>query len=175
MHEAGATIDGLKLAATFLLTTRGVPQLYYGDEIALRGGPDPDNRRDFPGGWPGDARDAFTRAGRTPEEDAVFEHTRQLLHLRRELEPLRRGRLVHLAIDEQVYVYARVAASGLAIVALNNGAVPTSVRVDLGPLDLTEGTALTDRLGVLSSVRVQRSAVTVTLPPRKGAVLVPEG
>jgi neopullulanase len=175
MNEAGATIDGLKLAATFLLTTRGMPQWYYGDEIAMRGGPDPDNRRDFPGGWPGDSHDAFTRAGRTPEEQAMFEHTRRLLHLRQELEPLRRGRLVHLAIEDQVYVYARIAASGVAIVALNNGTSAAEVHVDLGPLDLADGTTLTDRLGSLASARVQRGAVTITLPPRSGAVLVPSG
>jgi glycosidase len=173
MNEPGATIDGLELAETFLFTTRGVPQWYYGDEIAMRGGADPDNRHDFPGGWPGDSHDGFTRAGRTPEEESVFEHTRRLLRLRQELEPLRRGRLVHLAIEEQVYVYARVAASGVAIVALNNGTTTTTVRVDLDSLNLPEGTTLTDRLGALAAVRVQTGHVTITLPPRSGAVFVP--
>ncbi len=173
MNETGATIDGLKLATTFLLTTRGVPQWYYGDEIAIRGGPDPDNRRDFPGGWPDDSRNAFTSAGRTPEEETIFEHTRQLLHLRRELEPLRRGRLVHLAIDEHVYAYARIGASGVAIVALNNAAKAADVGVDVGPIDLADGTTLTDRLGTLQSARVQRGAVTISLPPRSAGVFVP--
>ena len=51
MDEPGATVAGLKLAFTFLLTARGIPLVYYGDEIAMPGGVDPDNRRDFPGGW----------------------------------------------------------------------------------------------------------------------------
>ena len=51
MNEPGATPDGLKLAYTLLLTVRGTPLVYYGDEIAMPGGNDPDNRRDFPGGW----------------------------------------------------------------------------------------------------------------------------
>jgi glycosidase len=75
---------------------RGIPQLYYGDEIAIQGGGDPDNRRDFPGGFPNDARDAFTERGRTFDELTVFEHVRKLTALRRELEPLRRGALAQL-------------------------------------------------------------------------------
>src|ERR1044072_294252 len=65
MSENGATIAGLKLANAFVLTTRGVPQLYYGDEIALEGGDEPSTRGDFPGGFPGDKRNAFTAGGRT--------------------------------------------------------------------------------------------------------------
>ena len=65
MNEPGATIAGLNLAHTLIMTTRGTPQIYYGDEIAMAGGGDPDNRRDFPGGFPGDARNAFTAHGRT--------------------------------------------------------------------------------------------------------------
>ena len=173
MNETGATVDGLELASTFLFTTRGVPQWYYGDEIAIRGGPDPDNRRDFPGGWPGDSHNAFTPAGRTREEQAVFEHTRRLLHLRRDVEALRRGRLVHLVIEEQFYVFARVAPSVVAIVALNNGKAAADVRVDLSPLNLADGETLSDRLGTVQPARVQGRAITLSLPPRSGAVLVP--
>ena len=64
MNEPGATIRRLELAYTLLLTVRGTPLLYYGDEIALPGGGDPDNRRDFPGGWAGDPRNAFDPSGR---------------------------------------------------------------------------------------------------------------
>src|SRR5204862_5007025 len=72
MNEPGATIDGLKLAFTYLMTSRGIPMIYYGDEIAMPGGNDPDNRRDFPGGWREDTRNAFTAPGRTPAEQDVF-------------------------------------------------------------------------------------------------------
>ena len=73
-----------RVAFAFLLTTRGTPQLYAGDEIAMKGGEDPDNRRDFPGGFPGDAKDAFTRAGRTAEQEAEFGWVAGLTKLRRE-------------------------------------------------------------------------------------------
>ena len=108
MNERGATTEGLKLAQTLIMTTRGTPLLYYGDEIAMAGGGDPDNRRDFPGGFPGDARNAFTRDGRTPAEQDVFEHLRRLARLRAELEPLRRGRSLDLLDAEQQMAYARM-------------------------------------------------------------------
>jgi glycosidase len=73
-----------RVAFAYLLTTRGMPQLYAGDEIAMKGGEDPDNRRDFPGGFPGDAQNAFTRAGRTPEQQAEFAWIAELTKLRRE-------------------------------------------------------------------------------------------
>ena len=74
----------------FALTTRRVVHLYYGDEIAMTGGNDPDNRRDFPGGWPGDPIDAFTPAGRTGDAATVFNFTRELLHFRQTHPALQR-------------------------------------------------------------------------------------
>ena len=72
--DAGNSPDKLKLAFSLLTTLRGIPQLYYGDEIGMTGGDDPDNRHDFPGGFPGDQHNAFTQAGRTPEEQEIFAH-----------------------------------------------------------------------------------------------------
>ena len=64
LHRQGVTVDGLKQAFTFLMTTRGIPMIYYGDEIGMTGGDDPDNRRDFPGGWKVDSANAFEASGR---------------------------------------------------------------------------------------------------------------
>jgi glycosidase len=80
-----------RVAFAYMLTTRGTPQLYAGDEIAMKGGDDPDNRRDFPGGFPGDAQDAFTRAGRTAEQQAEFAWIAALTKLRREHAALECG------------------------------------------------------------------------------------
>jgi glycosidase len=73
-----------RVAFAYLLTTRGTPQLYAGDEIAMKGGEDPDNRRDFPGGFPGDAQDAFTQTERTAEQQAEFAWIAELTRLRRD-------------------------------------------------------------------------------------------
>src|SRR5262249_43482275 len=154
MDEPGATLAGLKLAFTFLLTARGIPLVYYGDEIAMPGGNDPDNRRDFPGGWPGDSRNAFEASGRTPDEQAVFERVRTLCRLRADLVPLRRGATLNLVADEQVYAFARATREDAVIVALNNGPEAAKLDVSLGDLGLGEREALEDRLGGLSSLRV---------------------
>src|SRR6185369_14098173 len=130
MSEPGATAAGLELAQTFLLTTRGVPQVYYGDEIGLPGGGDPDNRRDFPGGWPGDPRNAFEASGRTAEEQEVFAHLQALLRLRAGHPELRAARTENLVTREQALVYRR----GTLVVALNNDTAQTSVRIPLGAL-----------------------------------------
>ncbi len=129
MNESGATVPGLQLADTFLMTARGIPEIYYGDEIAMPGGNDPDNRRDFPGGWPGDPQNAFAASGRTPDQQAVFQHLRQLAHLRMELEPLRRGTMVNLEVSEQTYAYARVTLNQSIVVVINNGAASGNGRI----------------------------------------------
>jgi glycosidase len=170
MGERGATVEGLKLATTLVLTTRGTPQLYYGDEIAMPGGGDPDNRREFPGGFPGDARNAFEASGRTSEQQAAFAHTRALLHLRRDLEPLRRGRLEHLAIEDQAYAFARIGETGTVIVALNNAQTPATLDVDVAPAGAADGALLEDRLGVAPGARVERGRATLVLPARSSAV-----
>ena len=159
MNERNATVDGLKLAYTLLLTARGTPLIYYGDEIGMPGGADPDNRRDFPGGWPGDARNAFEATGRTAVEQAVFEHVRTLLRLRAERPDLRRGGTEHLHVGEQTYVYRR----GRTLVALNNDTTAAEVR--LPALDLAE-----DALGLCPPPRRAGGGVTLVIPPRTGCV-----
>ncbi len=122
LNESGADTTGLQLAYTFLLTTRGTPLIYYGDEIAMRGGGDPDNRRDFPGGFPGDPQNAFAQRSRTTEQNAVFNHVRALLKLRRELEPLRRGDLRVLQASGDGFACLRTANQQRALILITNGA-----------------------------------------------------
>ncbi|MCA1576222.1 MAG: 4-alpha-glucanotransferase [Acidobacteria bacterium] len=153
MSEKGATIAGLKLANAFVLTTRGVPQLYYGDEIAMTGPDEPTTRGDFPGG------------PRTNEERELFEYVRRLIALRRELEPLRTGKLRNLYVSEQQYVYAR----GDVIVAFNNDDKQAEISWDT---DLNEGMRMRDRLGVSKEIVVNNKKLNVTLPKRSVSVFV---
>jgi glycosidase len=159
MNETGATTDGLKLAYTLLLTMRGTPLIYYGDEIAMPGGADPDNRRDFPGGWRGDARNAFEASGRTAAEQAVWAHVQRLLQLRASRSDLRRAPMRHLHASDQAFVYAR----GRSVIALNNDTAAVTVRlpgVSLGA----------DALGVCAQPRTEGGASVVTIPRRSGCV-----
>ncbi|HEY0777007.1 MAG TPA: alpha-amylase family glycosyl hydrolase, partial [Gemmatirosa sp.] len=164
MSEPGATTDGLRLAFTFLFTARGTPMLYYGDEIGMLGGNDPDNRRDFPGGWPGDARNAFDASGRTPAEQAVWAHVQTLLRLRAARPELAPAPTENLYVGAQAYVYRR----GRTIVALNNDTARVELR--LPAASMPNAAALRDALGVCPAPRTDGSAVVVTVPARAGCV-----
>lgn len=170
MSEPGATIAGSKLAHTFILTTRGVPQLYYGDEIGMTGGDEPTTRNDFPGGFPGDQRNAFTKARRTPDEQDLFDHVRKVARLRGELEPLRRGTLLNLYVAEQQYAYARVTERAAAIVVINNGSQEAAVEVKVAHLSLPDGSVLTDRLGTSADMLIRNGVFKVNMPPRTASI-----
>ena len=175
MSEKGATVEGLKLAQAFVLTTRGTPLLYYGDELAMSGGGDPDNRRDFPGGFAGDARDAFTKAGRTPVENEVFEHVKRLAKLRADLPALRRGTLVHVYDEEQQTVFARRLDDQTTFIAFNNDTKPAAVKFKLSDAGLDPHgrySGRTDGLGKggNAGARLRGDDVELQMEPRSVAV-----
>ena len=178
MSEKGATLAGLKLANAFLLTTRGVPQLYYGDEIAMTGADEPTTRADFPGGFPGDKRNAFSREGRTKDEQDLFEYIRKLTYLHNELEPLKRGALINLHVSDQQYVYARkirpkagevVFNADSAIVVINNDTKPATIEFDVGPVGMSDDD-LRDQLDLRNEVQVRNHRLKVTVAARSAAI-----
>jgi glycosidase len=173
MSEKGATVEGLKLAQTFLMTTRGTPLLYYGDELAMPGGGDPDNRRDFPGGFPNDERNAFTKAGRTAAENEVFEHLKLLTKLRAELPALRHGSLLNLYDEEQQTAFARTFGSQTVVVVINNDAKPATFRFGVREANVPDGAEVEDRLGtVRGKVRAESGTLRLTLPARAASICV---
>lgn len=112
-----------KQALTLLLTLRGIPQLYYGDEIGMaanKGKGDGVLRQNFPGGWPGDTNNAFTREGRTPLQNWYFDFTRNLLQWRKGNEAVHFGKLNHFCIQNGVYAYGR-ACNGKHVAVFVNG------------------------------------------------------
>jgi len=175
MNEPGANVEALKLAFTFLMTARGVPMIFYGDEIAMRGGNDPDNRRDFPGGWSDDPRNAFGPPGRRPEEQAVFDHLRRLTHLRARLTPLRRGSMQHLAAGERIYAYARVTGASAVLVAFNTGNEKASLSIQTAAFKIPQSASLHDELGTAPDAQANAGRLTVELPAHSAAVYaIPE-
>jgi glycosidase len=108
MSLEGATLEGAMLHTAFILSTRGIPQLYYGEELAMTGGHDPDNRKDFLGGWREDKINKFTRNGRTADERKMFDWTQKWIKLRRENRALKFGRTVDLIYDNDVYIFERI-------------------------------------------------------------------
>jgi glycosidase len=122
-ERIGSDLNKFKLSVAHLLTTRGIPQLYYGTEI-MQGGRksngDGDIRRDFPGGWPGDTRNAFTAEGRTSPENEAFTYLKRLLNYRKENPVLHSGKMVHFIPQNNVYVYFRMNSDKTVMVILNN-------------------------------------------------------
>ena len=172
MSEKGATIEGLKLANAFVLTTRGVPQLYYGDEIAMEGGDEPSTRGDFPGGFQGDKRNAFSAGGRTKDQQELFEFIRRLTTLRRDFEPLQSGSLVNLYVAEQQYAYARTLRNDPAVVVVfNNDNNAAEFEFDVTRAGLKDGAVMHDRLAVIRDATVRDGKLRVNLPRRSVAIL----
>ncbi|REE01666.1 glycoside hydrolase family 13 protein [Marinoscillum furvescens] len=130
-YTIGENLDKFKNAMTVLLTTRGIPQIYYGTEMLMRKyGEHGDLREDFPGGWTGDERNAFTAEGRTEEENEAFDHLRILLNWRQTSEAVASGTLKHFVPHDNVYVYSRESASQKIVVFVNNSNEPRSVSLD---------------------------------------------
>ena len=138
----GSSPAKLRLAFGLTLTLRGIPEIYYGDEIGMPGSGDPDNRRDFPGGWIGDRNDAFTQAGRSSDQQEIFSYVRTLLQLRREHAALRGGKLWHLASDESSYVFARESEEERLVVAFNNTEQPRELHIPLTDTPAEKAAAL---------------------------------
>ncbi|HEV2445517.1 MAG TPA: alpha-amylase family glycosyl hydrolase, partial [Candidatus Sulfopaludibacter sp.] len=170
LNEANATVEGLRRVFAFLMTVRGLPLIYYGDEIGMRGGNDPDNRRDIPRGWKADPRNAFEAAGRTPEEGALFNYVRRLTGLRARLEPLRHGKLVDLYVENDQYAFARVSGQSAVLVVFNNAPAESVLRVPLAGTPIADGTTLEDQLGGATPARSQGRIAEIRLAGRSAAI-----
>lgn len=110
-----------KMGLAFLLTTRGIPQLYYGTELLMDGdgGYHPNIRLDFPGGWPGDSVNAFTKEGRSKAQNEAFDFLRTLLNWRKGQDVIHNGKLKHYIPEDNIYVYFRYTETGRVMVIMN--------------------------------------------------------
>ncbi len=117
----GEDIVKLKMAIGFMMTTRGIPSLYYGTEIGLKNFADPDGkvRQDFPGGWAGDSLNLFVPSGRQGETKEIFDFTAKLAHYRKANPELFRGKLTHFVPEQGVYVYLREGGGKKLMVIFN--------------------------------------------------------
>ena len=165
--EKGASLDKIKLAFSIVLTMRGTPELYYGDEIGMTGGNDPDNRRDFPGGFPGDKQNAFTQSGRTPEQQEIFSHVQKLLSLRKEHPALRHGQLWHISWDESSYAFARTTSEERLLVVFNSGATTKTLRLPFAGTPLQGAQKLTPLLGKGGDVETKNDSADLMLAPNQ--------
>lgn len=130
--ELPDSLGSWKQAQTFLLTSRGIPQIYYGTEILMNGskeGSDGFVRRDMPGGFPGDDMDAFTPDGRTPLQNEAWDFMSKLLKWRRgeANEVIAKGKLKHFMPQDGLYAYTRSLGDKSVTVLLNGKDEPLTL------------------------------------------------
>ncbi len=118
----GEDFSKYKAGMALLLTTRGIPQMYYGDEILMAGEDNPDGlvRSDFPGGWASDKVNKFTAAGRTDKENEAFNYVRTLANYRKHTPALQTGKLMQYIPQKGIYVYFRYDAAKTVMVIYNS-------------------------------------------------------
>lgn len=166
----GEDFDKYKMGLTWLLTTRGIPCLYYGTEILMKNFKNPSDaevRRDFPGGFAGDSVNKFTAAGRTPRENEAFGFVRTLATYRRDHPALHSGRLMQYLPENGLYVYFRYSAAGTVMVASN----PTDKPAALPTARFSERTrGFTRARNVLNGEELA-NITTLKLPAKTAIVL----
>lgn len=166
------SLDSWKQAITFLLTSRGIPQLYYGTELLMNGskeGSDGYVRRDMPGGFPGDTVSVFTREGRTNMQNEAFDFMSKLLKWRRgeANEVIAKGSLKHFMPQNGMYVYRRKLGDKEVIVMMNGTSKPLTTTMERTIEILPYNTTLHD----LISGKDVTITDTMTLAPRQILVL----
>lgn len=179
LSEPHATTADLKLAFGVLATLRGMPQLYSGDEIAMEGGEDPDNRRDFPGGFPSDIADAFVASGRTPVQQEMFEWTSQLLAVRARHAAFQTGRLQTVFVDDSAIAYLRtpstqgctgVSGDERYLVVVNNADKPRELAMETEATGLAGCTQWNPALNATASPHKVGSKLHVALGAKQLAI-----
>ena len=122
-------MDLYKMAMTIIITVRGIPQIYYGTEIAMSSTGDHGAlRKDFPGGWPGDKVNAFTGISLNNKELEAQNFIRKLLNWRKENIAITMGNMIHYPVKNGTYVYFRSYNEALVMVIINNN--KKSKRID---------------------------------------------
>jgi glycosidase len=122
-----------KQGLAFLLTTRGIPQIYYGTEILMTGTKeegDGNIRKDFPGGWQGDSTDQFSKSGRTGIRSEAWDYMQKLLQWRKTSTAVTGGKLIHYAPKNGIYVYGRTKEDHTVMVILNGAATDQTVSMN---------------------------------------------
>lgn len=167
--SVGGDISKQKMGFAALLTLRGIPQLFYGGEIGMLGdgGNHGTLRADMPGGWKGDTQNVFTEAGRTADQNELFNYLKTLLNWRKDKAAIHYGKLMHFIPENGIYVYFRYTDNETVMVMLNNNTEPKTL----------DTKRFNERLNGFSSGKNIVTSETVTtlqnilLPPKSATIL----
>lgn len=112
-----------KMGYAYLMTTRGIPQVYYGTEL-MWSNTDAEGgwglkRADMPGGWQEDTRSVFTKDGRTASEQEAFEYVKAITNWRKEASVIHEGKLTHFVPENNIYVFFRYTEDEVIMVVMN--------------------------------------------------------
>jgi neopullulanase len=180
LSQPGASVADLKLAFALLATLRGMPQIYSGDEIAMRGGDDPENRHDFPGGFPEDTQSAFSASGRTAEQADVHDWVASLFQFRQHHPGLANGQQQDFFVDSSAFVFVRTpdlqkgcgaGAGEHYLVAMNSSDQPREVKLELSHTALDGCKSFTGQVGFSDVVHGSGTELTLTLPAQHAEIL----
>ncbi|GAC1381297.1 MAG: glycoside hydrolase family 13 protein [Ginsengibacter sp.] len=126
-------LDRFKIGINWLLTLRGIPELYYGTEILMDGTTNPSDalvRKDFPGGWPDDPKNKFIESGRTKNENEAFKYIKILANYRLTSSAIKTGKLMQYVPEGGNYVYFRYDNKSTILIASNTGAKESVIKMD---------------------------------------------
>jgi glycosidase len=170
LREMPTDLNSFKQAYAFQLTSRGIPQLYYGAEILMNGDKritDGNVRKDFPGGWAADSRNAFIASGRSDLENQAHDYLRKLLNWRKGNEVIAKGELKHFVPRNGAYVYTRSYKGKTVLVILNGVTRSNTIQLDIYSEIIGKATQGKD---VITGKTVQLSK-ELTLSPRESLIL----
>jgi len=163
----------LKQALALLLTVRRIPQLYYGTEVLMNGTKevtDGNVRKDFPGGFPGDAHNAFTKEGRTQAENGMFNWLSRLLHWRKGNKTIVQGSQTQFIPYNGIYVIVRRSLAGTVMTVLN-GTTKEAV-LEVGRYaEVLDGSKSLARVKDVPTGRYYDLSKDLTMKPRQTLVL----
>lgn len=165
-----------QLAMTILATVRGIPQIYYGSEIGMTGSKDKgdgDIRREFPGGWPDHAQNAFDQNTRTAEQEAYHSFTKKVFQWRKNAKAIHHGKTTHYLPQNNVYVYFRHTEQESVMVVINNSNQKQEISLDRFEENLKEFSEGTDILTNQSFEIINNKAVTstITIEPKSSKII----
>lgn len=131
--QLGEDMAKVKMAMAWLLTCRGIPQMYYGTEVFMKGSTSPKDgyvRLDFPGGWSGDMKNAFTGEGLNADEVDLQSYIRTLANFRKNSSAIKTGKMMQFIPEDGVYVYFRYDDKQTVMVVMNTNADAKEVKLE---------------------------------------------
>lgn len=158
-----------KMSIEWLLTCRGIPEMYYGTEVLMKGISNPDGwvRLDFPGGWKGDKKNAFTQEGLTSDEISVQQLVKTLANFRKNSSAIKTGKMMQYVPADGLYVYFRYDEKQTIMCVMNTG--KTSRQIDFKKyIERTAG--FSKAVDVINS-KIYNTSDTITIPSKEMWIL----